>query len=586
MKKNFFIFTLVFIIGISFSCIIHEPYENFENKIETFYISELSDSYARFSWNNVLNAQTYQITIKSTDEEISYTKDIEKTKSDPYVEFFHLKNNKIYKVEIFAYDKNKNELCSYCSTELELKLQKEKIKNLFLIYADGDTMLYSPIIHDLNEMEYGLFVRQNENPESENIKIIALWDGYKKVKSFLLELGPDSEYNTEFSQNTKNLSYTAPWINSKNETLSKDCFGEVDMSSTETLSSFLSWAVERYDYENLILIFEDHGEGPGYTTSEKSRAICLDDSSGGNDFLSTKEIGNVLKFCGFLGDKKIAIIIEDLCYGMSIEEAYEFKDYAHYYISSQNQMPAHGLNYMKFISTFSDLKLSGEKIVEDFADENSDFPSDILKNKLNLTGNEENFHQLLNFSNFGNINEISFIDLSKIEKVKDSINDLVVFLQNETSSEYIDYIVKNFIHFSDVENTGKTIACFANYTWLYDLGFIAENIWEFAEVKKLPELKLKAENLAHSVSELIIKSWRSSSIQENEKTVNFYDYLQHPLCEKNYYGISICGETVITEHNLTERESVKFLPGDAPQFYESDFSFGKESKWSYFFSYY
>lgn len=333
---------------------------------------------------------------------------------------------------------------------------------LMLMYMDGDNNLNDPIYLDLNEAEYGL----SQLSEGDSVRIIALWDGWnfetnnedgltsffdyfpvqystKTASTKLLELGADSNilYTPNggiypnacmLSPSTIDLTSTVNWITDN----------EVDMSAPETLENFLNWAKTNYTANKIILQFSNHGGGPRATASSEKpyfgrRSMCWDETSGGSSFLKTSDVSKALKNAGFDSDNKVSLIMEDVCLGGSLEEAYELKDYAKYYVGSPNNIPGSGFDYISFVSSLTNgttVEEVGCNLVKSYKDNytwSTEKWEEFISNNPYLK-NEDNMW--ISISN-PNANTLSFIDLTKIDAVKDAVNELAQLIYNDDGDE-------------------------------------------------------------------------------------------------------------------------------------------------------
>lgn len=289
--------------------------------------------------------------------------------------FDNLEHGKKYTV------KAKSTIGDQASETLEESLYATiKTVYLMLMYMDGDNNLNDPLFLDLNEVEYGL--SQASEEQQAKLTVLALWDGASANDSYsptlgysgskLFKIGPDSgELFTgsgdeiAYSQAAQTLSSNTIDFTSKASWLAG---GEVNMSNKETLRNFLNFATQYYSADYKILQFSNHGGGPRSSYFPKTaklpngkkiklhdyygrRAMCWDDTSGGESFLKTADVSSVLTDLGFTDDNDFYLIIEDVCLGASIEEAYELKDNAQYLLASPNTTPAAGLDYTVFIES-------------------------------------------------------------------------------------------------------------------------------------------------------------------------------------------------------------------------------------------
>lgn len=438
---------------------------------------------------------------------------------------------------------------------------------LMLMYMDGDNNLNDPIYLDLNEAEYGL----SKLPAESSLRIIALWDGWDfetnnedGLTSFLdyfpaqyttntsstklLELGADSNqlYATNggisykacrLSPSTIDLTSTVDWIENN----------EVNMSNEETLKNFLKWAKANYTADKIILQFSNHGGGPRSAANGEKygrRSMCWDETSGGKDFLKTSDVSKALEAAD-LKDKNsntISLIMEDVCLGGSLEEAYELKDYAKYYVGSPNNVPGSGFDYISFVSSLTNgatVEEVGCNLVKTYK---SNYTWTDTKWNSYLTDNPG----LANESNMWvsisnpNANTLSFIKLSEIEDVKTAVNALADLINKDNEEEpriaigsnnkyyyannniyydYYGYPLPSDVTLVSYENRKYGIkywtACYGDpiyydgtFGCLKDLGAMCAFMRQYYPQSLWPELNTKTKAVTSALSNAIVASWR------------------------------------------------------------------------------
>lgn len=480
---------------------------------------------------------------------------------------------------------------------------KQNSEWLMLMYMDGDNNLNDPIYVDLNEAEYGL----SKLPEDSSVRIIALWDGWDFVtgndpdnpetseliaaaanqgltletaSTRLLELGADGRgkpltaAGITLSPDTKDLTATVSWI--KNN--------EVDMASEKTLEYFLKWVKANYTADKIIIQFSNHGGGPRSAIpcgEYVRRSMCWDETNGGSSFLKTSDVSKALKNAGFGSDNKVSLIMEDVCLGGSIEEAYELKDYSNYYVGSPNNVPGMGFDYVSFVSSLTknaSVEEVGCNLVKSYkenytwtADDWNDYLSD--ENNLKYTTLTD-FEKSINIPN---LTTLSFIDLSKVNAVKDAVNELAqiicydkatenrieydpttgnVYYQNSNDGKYYSYNdgteVAEDVNLNPVPrwfaiklwtaNYGDPIYYSGSFGCLKDLGAMCAFMRSYYSESDWAELNVKANAVTTALSNAIVASWR--------------DGYGNPTYYKNtvddvYYDAFTCN-SVVTLDNATD----------------------------------
>lgn len=624
--------------------------------------TETNDSYAKVSFKSACAGWSHKVdAIKNGTVVASKTLAISDSNFETYVEFFGLSNGTEYTFRVTT------EGSSYSvETTATPSITQKTSDWLVVMYMDGDNNLNDPIFMDMNEVECGLYYIRNSNdqPESysDSVNAVALWDGavswtetneegeevtktpqIGKSGTYIYELGRDSGSSTTYttsagcvlSANTKNLSYTAPWLVGTNQTistsLSTDAHGELNMGDKKTLINFLNWVNAHYSAtKGVILQFSDHGGGPRSVRYVKTadgrtikvgdtsgrRALCWDDSSSSN-YLKTKDVSDALQAAGYGPSNKAAMILMDVCLGSSLEDAYQFKDYANYLAASPNNIPGKGLDYYKFIQSFSKnttIDAVAKHIVADYKTQYG-----------NNTTLWNNYAQAMGYDSYSSITDtnvkqnmewlsdlgfttFTITDLTKIADVKTAIDSLCeVLLSNTGKTIYVDAngyfsptatsTTRNYVtylgqHHANIVNilTNTTDSYSLNdyiyyqgtYTWLYDIGYIARRMQYFSastittesstysNENAWLELNTAATNLITKLNDAIKYSWRDSQVSSNK---DFYSRIDGNTTQFSHsLGLTICGANIATN-------GTNLAQGSCPSFYKKDLAFGADSKW-------
>ena len=222
----------------------------------------------------------------------------------------------------------------------------------FMVYLNGDNDL-DPFMEEVfNNME-----RAAQNPD---VNILALWDRC----SLLSDDGRECFDKYEGIVNTRlyRVEYDdSNLITSPVQEVDWNP-GELDMGDPDTLVNFVTWAKDNYPAQHTFLSILDHGGGWSPTFPEASdqrlasRSLQDDhfvplrrsyhvrggtglswDFSDYYDYLSTGEMRRA--FCSMTreGTEKIDVVFYDACLMGMIEEVYAIKDYANYFVGSENE---------------------------------------------------------------------------------------------------------------------------------------------------------------------------------------------------------------------------------------------------------
>lgn len=626
----------------------------------------VADSYTKVSFTTATEGYSYTVkAFKNGNEVVSTDVTANSINTNTYAEFYGLENGTSYTFKVITNGTNLS-----AETTATPAITQKTSDWLVVMYMDGDNNLNDPIFMDMNEVEHGLWYIRNSNdqPESysDSVNVVALWDGASSFENpdgstgtpqignagtYIYELGRDSGSSTAYttsagcvlSENTKNLSYTAPWLVGTNQTVSTslptDAHGELNMGDKQTLINFLNWVNAHYTAtKGVILQFSDHGGGPRSVRYVKTadgrtikvgdtsgrRALCWDETSSSN-YLKTKDVSDALQAAGYGPSNKAAMILMDVCLGSSLEDAYQFKDYANYLAASPNNIPGMGLDYYKFIISFSNnttIDNVAKQIVADYKTQYGNNTSlwnryaaqlgyssysDVPTTPINMRETMEWFGDL-GFTTF------TITDLTKIADVKTAIDSLCNELLSDagktktihvdangyfsptatsttTTRNYVTYlgqhhanIVNYYLSLPD-NYTGDSYLLTdslyyqGTYTWLYDIGYIARmmqvisgsTIGSSSNENEWPELNAAASNLITKLNLAIKYSWRDSKIPSNGG--DFYSGIDGSTTQFSHYlGLTICGANIATNGS-------SFTQGTAPSFYKTDLAFGEGSRW-------
>jgi len=141
-----------------------------------------------------------------------------------------------------------------------------------------------------------------------------------------------------------------------------------NMGKAATLTEFLEYCEENYPADEYELIFWNHGAGPLY-------GYGLDEKNG--DLLSLQELSDALEDSPFGKSKKLELLGFDACLMGSIETAWVFRDYAEYFVASQEIEPGQGWDYA-FLSELDGCK-NGDEVGKVIVEYYFDFYEDLFK---------------------------------------------------------------------------------------------------------------------------------------------------------------------------------------------------------------
>lgn len=619
----------------------------------------VADSYTKISFTTAAEGYSYTAKVFNNDVEVaskSITANSKNTTRD--VEFFGLENGTQYTFKVITNGTNLS-----AQTTATPTITQKSSDWLVVMYMDGDNNLNDPIFMDMNEVEHGLYQIRNSDGSSfsgfDSVNVVALWDGASSFENpdgstgtpqignagtYIYELGRDYDNSTTYttspgcvlSSDTKNLSYTAPWLVGTNQTISTslptNAHGELNMGDKQTLINFLNWVNERYTAKKgVILQFSDHGGGPRsvrYVKTADGRTIKVGDTSGrralcwdeysSSAFLKTKDVSDALQAAGYASNKA-AMILMDVCLGSSLEDAYQFKDYANYLAASPNNIPGLGLDYVNLMKSFTlntTIEAVGQKIVQDYKTQYGN--NTTLWNNYAAQAGASSYNDLSTEQKellewFGDLGFTTFTitDLTKIADVKTAIDSLCEVLlsvtgkaktiivdangyfsptatSTTTTQNYVTYLGQ---HHANIVNSFSSPTVYSlddyiyyqgTYTWLYDIGYIARMMQYFSadtitlrtgsvtNENAWPELYTAATNLITELNDAIKYSWRDSQVSLDK---DFYSRIDGSTTQFSHsLGLTICGANIATN-------GTNLAQGSCPSFYKTDLAFGAESRW-------
>ena len=610
-----------------------------------------ADSYVKVTFTTACTGWSYKAqAFKNGSEVASKTIVITESNKDSYVEFYGLENGTHYDFKVTT---DGSSCYSETSAVPAFPALKKSSDWLVLMYMDGDNNLHNAIYTDLNEIETGIWrIRASDgitaSSNYDSVNVVALWDGatswgsgeyddagneklayptYGESGSYIFELGADSyTTNTVLSNTTKNLSYTANWLcsNITESTNPKNYHGEVNMGDKQTLINFLNWAQVHYTAtKGIILQFSNHGGGPRRTIYAKDndgmtykigndnerRALCWDESSS-SSFLKTKDVSDALSMAGFTGSNKLSMILMDVCLGSSLEDAYQFKNNANYLAASPNNIPGPGLDYEKFMKSFSkdtNILNIGKQIVTDYKGQYTAYN---IRNRL-----WDNYAQLAFGKNYSSLNSdetailewyghvgittFTITDLSQVAAVKTAVDNMCNIMLSplgKLRAIYVDgkgnasntatlFPQQNYVHYLGKQHAdlisdsyvNNTMYYLGTYTWLYDIGYFADKVKAVSSgttsdnVNAWPELYSAADAVVTALNSAIKYSWRDT--KRSPLYDDFYCYSDASTTQfQHHYGLVAAGYTV-------DVSGADLVIGKCPSWYKTDLAFGIESKW-------
>ena len=431
---------------------------------------------------------------------------------------------------------------------------------LYMMYLAGDT----------SSSNLGKALQKNIND---------LISGLKNSSLALNERNVNVIVFADFTGKSKLFCANYPYfvltdISEEAEFIQDDC----NSGDILTLGKFLKFANERFSADKKILTIGSHGSGifgtkkgdeNPFETSLSYRSICPDNDSSSSKnmmWILESQLPYAFEYAGFKDSEKLDLLHLDLCLEGGIEVAYELKKNVKYFLASPEQIPAEGFPYSKMESLFA----RGTSI--------EDFGISCVEIYANQNYYSSGWYNTLTFAS---------LDESYMEELKNSVNALSDYLSN-SENEYLEDILEdiksNFFGVSQLASyPGNYIRYNGTSAFMYDFGFFAEKLKEYAESNEEPELQILCSKVLSSLEKIIIRSWREKI---NGSSENLYDDFSG-----NYYGLSIAVKAIpvnvshILNNYISDYPKKEYLGKYLLNpYYSSEFSFKNDTLWKNFLS--
>jgi len=208
----------------------------------------------------------------------------------------------------------------------------------FMIYMGGDNTLSSFVSLDINEIEQGLYdsVQAGNDTVLNDVKVLILADRSGSADTTLYLAAPD------------NTSTVASTVITDSDDVYISGY-EPNMADPDTLQHFISYSMTKYPSEYNALVIWDHGGGVKSidVSDVPSREIIEDDG----DYLYMNELQTALS--GALGSGSLDIIGFDACIMGEVENAYEVRNQADYFVASMAEEWGYGWDYELIFDNFT-----------------------------------------------------------------------------------------------------------------------------------------------------------------------------------------------------------------------------------------
>ena len=228
-------------------------------------------------------------------------------------------------------------------------------------------------------------------------------------------------------EDDSDISTTERYYVSQNNLIPLSELGELDMSRVSTLEDFGRWVKSEFPADHYFIVIWDHGLGFESIYAYSPTRDLLQDKTNGDDIMSVPDFALALKNISSELGKKIDIVGIDACLMNMLEVAYEIRNTSNFLVGSEGSEPAEGWPYYN--------------VLEYLVSHPTDSPKTISSKVVELyTDAYRDSYETTQ----------SAIDLSKVENLASSLNNLTLAIINQWNSYAVSYSFKNTI-FSAVQ---------------------------------------------------------------------------------------------------------------------------------------
>ena len=252
--------------------------------------------------------------------------------------------------------------------------------------------------------------------------------------------------------------------------------GNANMGDPQTLSSFLNFCGEYYPADHNALILWDHGGGPlwGYGSDElyDSDSLLLDEMKAAMD---------ASPFHGGENGKKLDFIGFDACLMGSLECMTIWKDYADYYIGSEEMEPGDGWDY-SFLKVLQGKTETGEERSQgktETGEAASQGKAEARGIAEAIIRSFESYYANKRSATYNPDLTLSCVDLSRIDRVNEALDALAVRMKEAVEDGGYPALVKDRAETKSFGISRNSEGDVRFYFDLVDIGDFAEHMQVF-----------------------------------------------------------------------------------------------------------
>ena len=260
-----------------------------------------------------------------------------------------------------------------------------------LVFLNADNDLDEYGVKDVNEME--------KIGSSDRVNIITLLDRQYGTaqKLYISKDEDDTQINSTVLEE----------------------MGDYDMGNYLNLVKFVTWGIQNYPARHYMVVIWSHGTGWWKKTGNEIKGISHDDQSGNH--ISPEQLGEAMAMICQKTGKKLDILAMDACLMQMIEVCYEFKNYVHYCVASEDVEPYNGYAYDEFLGALiREPAMTPEKLAKTIA-----------------------MTFAIYYENIGKLSTLSVLDLSRLDAFIEKFEKLCIRLIELLPEKKIVSVLRN-----------------------------------------------------------------------------------------------------------------------------------------------
>lgn len=358
-----------------------------------------------------------------------------------------------------------------------------KTRWLFMVYMDGDNDLEVYVPKDLNELE--------RTGSGDGVEVIVQAD---RIEGYSDKDGDWTGTRRYRIVPDDTSTVVSPVV---------EDLGELDMGTPETLADFVAWATATYPAENRVLILWNHGDSWLVTSGQSDPittdsggapppGIAYDDTSGSSLSIANGDLAAAIE-TDVATNGRYDVLGFDACNMASWEIAHAMAPYARYLSAAETTVGSEGFMYEPILAY---LRETPDATTEGLA---------ILMSQGAVEQGGEQTHSAINLDKVGELSA-SIDTLSRLA-LADPAASAAILAARETTRGADEIWAE----------------------WWLDLGDLADNITEDAELSGHPGLQTAAADVRATLDSSVVGNFHADDYAWTTGLTIFFDPSQRYL---------------------------------------------------------